>query len=116
MRTPLVMREGFRALSRFSTADSDIQTFPISCEEKVKPVFEPLQGNPAVFRVSTSQDTFPFRKKTPCPTHITIAERILLLRCFWKVGNPPEAKPGNQLSCRVHFWYRELFLFVAETS
>ena len=97
--TSLVMREGFMAFSRFSTSDSDIH---ISFEEKDKPVFEPLQGNPAIFRVSTSQDPFPLRKQNQCPTHIPIAERILLLRCFWKVGNPLESKPGNQLSCRDH--------------
>ena len=107
------MRQGPRALSRFSISDSDIH---ISCEEKDKPAFEPLQGNLAVFPVSTSRGPFPLRKQTLCPTHIHIAERILLLRCLWKVGIPLEYKPGNQPSCRVHVWYMELFLIVAVTS
>ena len=46
VRTPLVMGQGLRAFSRFSTSDSDIH---ISCEEKDEPAFKPLQCNPAVF-------------------------------------------------------------------
>ena len=107
------MKQGPRAFSRFPIADSDIH---ISCEENDEPAFEPLLVNPASFRVSTSQDPFPLRKQTQRPTHIPIAERILLLRCFWKVGIPLESKPGNQLSCPVHFWYTEPFLIVAVTS
>ena len=107
------MRQGPRAFPRFSTVDLDIH---ISCHEKDETAFEPLQGNPAFFRVSTSHCPFPIQKQTLCPTHIPIAERILLLRCLWKVGIPLELNPGNQLSCRVHLWYMELFLIVAVTS
>ena len=104
---------GTRAFSRFSTSDSEIH---ISSEEKDEHAFEPLQGNPAVFRVSTSRGSFPFRKQNPCPTHIPIAERILLLGCLWKVRIPLESKPGYHLSYQVHFWYMEVFLIVAVTS
>ena len=107
------MNQGPRAFSRFPIADSDIH---ISCEENDEPAFEPLLGNPASFQVSTSWGPFPLRKQSPCPTHIPIAERILLLRCFWKVGIPLESKPGNQLSCPVHLLYPELFFLVAVTS
>ena len=65
------MRQGPRAFSRFSTSDSDVEIFRfifyissysdiqihISCQEKDEPAFEPLQGNPAFFRVSTSHGT-----------------------------------------------------------
>ena len=113
MRPPLIMRQGHRAFSRFSTSDSNIH---ISCQDKNEPTFEPLQGNPAFFRVSTSHCPFPIQKQTLCPTHIPIDERILLLRCLWKVGIPLVSKPGNQLSCQVLSWYMELFLIVAVTS
>ena len=91
------MRQGHRAFSRFSTSDSDIH---ISCEEKDEPAFEPLQGNPAFFRLSISHCPFPIRKQTLGPTHIPIAEIILLLRCLWKFGIPLVLKPDNQLSFR----------------
>ena len=107
------MRQGPRALSRFSISDSDIH---ISCEEKDKPAFEPLQGNPAFSRDSPSRCPLPMQKQNLGPTHIHIAERILLLRCLWKVGIPLEYKPGNQPSCRVHVWYMELFLIAVVTS
>ena len=97
MRPPLIRMQGPTAFSRFSTSDSDIH---ISCEEKDEPVFEPLQGNPAFFRVNTSHCPFPIQKHTLGPTHIRIAERILLLRCLWKVGIPLVLKADNQLSFR----------------
>ena len=89
------MRQGTRAFSRFSTSDSDIH---ISCEEKDEPAFEPLQGNPAFFRVNTSHCPFPIRKEILGPTHIPIAERILLLSCLGKVDISLVSKPDNQLS------------------
>ena len=102
VRPPLIMRQGTRAFSRFSTSDSDIH---ISCEEKVQPAFETLQGNPAFFQLSTSHCPFPIQKQTLCPTHIPIAERILLLKCLWKVGIPLVLKPGNQVSFQVVLGY-----------
>ena len=104
-RPPRVMRQGLKAFSRFSNGDSDIH---ISCEEKDEPAFEPLQGNPSCFRVSTSRCPFYMRKQTLGPTHTPIAEKILLLRCLWKAGFPLESKPGNQLSSRDDLQYTEL--------
>ena len=105
VRPPLIMRQGPRAFSRFSTSDSDIH---ISCQEKDEPAFEPLQGNLACLRVSTSRCPFPMWKQILGPTHIPLAERSLLLRCLWKVGIPPVSKPDNQLSFREVLGYTEL--------
>ena len=107
------MKQGPRAFSMFPIGDSDIH---ISCEESSEHAFEQLLGNPASFRVSVSSGPFALRTQIPCPTHIPIAERILLLRCLGKVGIPLESKPGNQLSCPVPLWYSEVFLIVAVTS
>ena len=41
-------------------------------------------------------------------SHITFAERSLLLRCLWNVGLPLQSKPGNQLSSQNHMGYMEL--------
>ena len=95
VRPPLIMRQGPRTFSRFSTSDSDIH---ISCEEKDQAACEPLQGNLAFFRVSTSHCPFPIRKQTLGSTHIHIAERILLLKCLWIVRIPLVSKPDNQPS------------------
>ena len=103
------MRQGTRAFSMFSIGDSDIH---ISCQGKDEPAFEPLQCSPAFFRVSTSRSPFPMWKQTLGSTHIHIVERILLLRCLWKVGIPLESKAGNQLSYQVDFWCMEIFLVV----
>ena len=102
------MRQVSRAISGFSIGESDSN---ISCEEKDKPAFEPLQGNPAFSRDSPSRCPLPMQKQNLGPTHIHIAERILLLRCLFKVGIPLESKAGNQLSYRVDWWYTEIFLF-----
>ena len=99
------MRQGPRAFSRFSTSDSYIH---ISCEEKDERAFEPMQCNSAFFRVSISHFLFRIRKHTLGPTHIPIAERILLLRCLWEVGIPLVSKPDNQLSFRAVLGYKEL--------
>ena len=99
------MRQGSRAFSRFSTSDSDIH---ISFEEKDEPAFEPLQCNPAFFLVSTSHCPFPIQKQTLGPTHIPIIERILLLKCLWKVGIPLVSKPDNQVSFQEVLGYMEL--------
>ena len=94
VRPPLQMRRGLRAISRVSSGDSDI---PSSCEMKDKPEFEPLQGNPAFFRVRASRCPFQLRQPTQGTSHIHIAEGSLRLRCFWKVGLPLQLKQGNQL-------------------
>ena len=104
VRPRLTMKQGPRAFSRSSTSDSDIH---ISCEEKDQPAFYPLQGSAAFFRVSTSHCPFPMRKQILCPTHIPIAERILLLRCLWKVGIPLVSKPDNHLLFRDVSVYTE---------
>ena len=75
VRPPLIMRQGPRAFSRFSTSDSYIH---ISCEEKDERAFEPMQCNSAFFRVSISHFLFRIRKHTLGPTHIPIAETMLL--------------------------------------
>ena len=97
VRPPLIMRQGPWAFSRISTLESDIH---ISCEEKNQPAFEPLQGTPAFFPVSTSHCPFPIQKQTLGPTHIHIGDRILLLKCLWKVCMPLVSKPDTQLSFR----------------
>ena len=94
VRPPVEMRQGTRAFSRVSTGDSDI---PSSWEMKVEPSFNSLQINVALFQVRASWCPFNLRLETQGPTHIHIAERILLLRCLWKFGTPLESKPGNQL-------------------
>ena len=97
VRTPVQIRLGPRAFSRDSTGDSEI---PSSCDMKDEPAFKPLQRNPAFFRVSASWCPFPLRQKTQDPSHIPIAEGILLLICLWKVSITLHLKPGNQLSCQ----------------
>ena len=99
------MRQGPSAFSRVSTGDSDI---PISCEEKDDPAFKSLQGNPAFFRVNASRCLFHLRQHPQRPTHIPIADRILLLRFLWKVGIPFESKPGNQFSSQDDLQYTVL--------
>ena len=93
-RLPVDKMRGHRAFSRASTGDSDI---PSSCEMKDEPAFKSLQGNPAFFRFKASQCPFQLGQKTQGPSHIHIAERILLLWCLWKVGIPLDSKTGNQL-------------------
>ena len=90
---------------KFSTLDSDIRIF---CEEKDDPALKPLQGNPAFFRVSTSHCPFPIWKQILGPSHIPIAERILLLSCLCKVDIPLVSKPDNQLSFQDVLGYTEL--------
>ena len=95
VRPPVQMRRGPRAFFRVSTGASDI---PSSCEMKVEPAFNPLQGNLALFPVRASHCPLHLRQQTQGPSHIPIAEGSLLLRCLWKVGLPLQSKPGNQLS------------------
>ena len=95
LRPPVKMRWGPQAFSRVSTGDSDI---PSSCEMKDEPAFKSKLGHPAFFLVSVSRCPFHMRQQTQGPSHIPIAERSLLMRCFWKVGIPLESKLGNQLS------------------
>ena len=105
VRPPLIMRQGARAFSKFSKSESDLH---ISCEKKDQPEFDRLQGNPAFFQVITSHCPFPMRKQTLGPAHIPKAERILLLRCLWKVGIPVVSKLDNQLSFQEVLVYTEL--------
>ena len=101
LRPPVQMRRGPRVFPRVSTGYSDI---PLSCEMKDEPASDPLQGNPAFFRVRVSRCQLHLRQQTQGPTHIPVAERSLLLRCLWKVGIPLQSKPGNKLSSRDDLW------------
>ena len=94
VRTPVQIRLGPRAFSRDSTGESVI---PSSYEMKDESGFKPLQGNPAFFRVSASQCSFPLRQNLGYLSD-TYSEGILLLRCLWKAGIPLHSKPGNPLS------------------
>ena len=89
------MSRRHRAFCRISTGDSDI---PSHCEMKEEPAFQPLQGNPAFFRVRASRGPFHLKQKTQGPSHIHVPEGKLLLRCLWKVGISLQSKRGNQLS------------------
>ena len=73
------------AFSSVSTGDSEK---PSSCEMKDEPAFKPLQGNLTLFLVRASQYPLHLRQQIQGPSHITIAEGRLLLRCLWKVGLP----------------------------
>ena len=93
---PLVqMRWRPRAFCRISTGDSDILS---SCDMKDEPAFQPLQGNPAFFRVRASRGPFHLKQKTQFPSQIHFPEGKLHLRCLWKVGISLQSKRGNQLS------------------
>ena len=81
-----------RELSRVSTRDSDI---PSSCAMKNEPAFNPLPGNAAFFLVRASRGPLHLRQKTQIPSHIPIAEGMLLLSCLWKVILPLQSKTGN---------------------
>ena len=85
MRLPVQMKLGPRAFPMDCTEDSDI---PISCEMKDEPAFKPLQGNPTFFQVRESLYPLHVRQQIQGPTHIPIAEGMLLLRCLWE-GSPP---------------------------
>ena len=85
VRPPVVMTQGTRVSSRFSTQDSDI---PSSCQMKNEPAFKPLQGNPTLFLVRESRYPLHLRQKSQGPSHIPIAEGRLLLRCLFKDGLP----------------------------
>ena len=74
---------GTRFSSRISTEDSDI---PSSCQMKDEPAFKPLQGNPTLFLVRESQYALHLRQQNQGPSHKSIAQGRLLLRCLWKVG------------------------------
>ena len=64
VRTPVQIRLGPRAFSMDSTGESEI---PSSREMKDEPAFKPLPGNPAFFRVRSSQSSFPLRQKLRVP-------------------------------------------------
>ena len=87
VRPPVPMRRGTSVYSKVCTGDSDI---PSSCEMKDDPAFKPLQGNPTLFLFRASQYPLHLRQHTQGPSHIPIAEGMLLLRCLWKVGLPVE--------------------------
>ena len=99
------MKRISRAFSKVPTGDLDISS---SCEMNDVPAFKPLHGNPAFFRVRASRCSFPLTQQTQCPSHIPIAEGILLLSCLWIVGIPLQSYPGNQLSYRDHLVRSEL--------
>ena len=105
MRPPVQMRRGTGVFSRFSTGDSDI---PSSCEMKEEPAFKPLQGNLTFFRVRESRNPLHLRQQTQGPSHIPIAEGTLLLTCLWKVGQPLQWNPGNQLTFQDYMGCMEL--------
>ena len=65
--------------------DSDI---PLSCDMKDEPAFKPLQGNLTFFRVRESRYPLHVRQQIQRPSHITIAEGRLHLRCLWEGGLP----------------------------
>ena len=83
VRPPVQMRRETRVSSRISTQDSDN---PSSCDMKDEPAFRPLQGNPTLFLVRESQYPLNLKQKPQGPSHITIGEGRLLLRCLFKVG------------------------------
>ena len=58
----------------------------------------------------------PLEVTTQGPSHITVAERSLLLRFLQNVCIPLDLKPGNQLSSRVDLGYTELFRVAPVTS
>ena len=73
------------AFSRDFTEDSDI---PLFCEMKDEPAFKPVQGNPTFFRFREFRYPLHVRQQIQGPTHIPIAEGMLLLRCLWEGGLP----------------------------
>ena len=75
---------------------------------KDEPAFKPLQGNPSLFLVRASRYPLHLRQQTQGPSHIPIAEGLLLLRGLWKVGLPLQSNPGNQLSSRDDMGCTEL--------
>ena len=75
---------------------------------KDEPVFKPLQGNPAFFRVRESRCPFHLRQQTQGPSQIPIAEGCLDLRSLWKVGLPLKSKPAKQLSSQGDLGCTEL--------
>ena len=85
VRPPVQMRLRPRAFSRDCTEDSDI---PLSCEMKDEPAFKPLQGNTSFFRVRESRYPLHVRQQIQGPSHISIPEGRLLLRCLWEGGLP----------------------------
>ena len=79
------MRLRPRAVSRDCAEDSDI---PLSGDMEDESAFKPLQGNPTLFRVRESRYPLHVRQQIQGPSHILIAEGMLLLRCLWEVGLP----------------------------
>ena len=82
-RPPVQMRRGTRVSSRIATQDSDI---PSSFQMNDETAFKPLQVNPTLFLVRESWYPLHLRQKTQGPSHIPIAEGMLLLRYLFKVG------------------------------
>ena len=105
VRPPVQMRRGPMAFFKVYTGDSDN---PSSCEMEDEPAIKPLLGNPTFFQVRASLCPFHLRKQAQGPSHIPIAEGILLLMCLWKVGLPFQSKPWNHLSSRVDLGVTEL--------
>ena len=84
VRPNVQLRLGPRSFPKFSTGDL---VFPSSCVMKDDPVIKPLQGNPAFFQVRASWCPFHLRQQTHGPSHIHIAEGILLLRYCGKLAS-----------------------------
>ena len=59
---------------------------PLSCEMKDDPAFNPLQGNLTFFQVTESLYPLRVRQQIQGPSHISIAEGRLFLRCLWEGG------------------------------
>ena len=81
VRPTFQMRLGPRAFSRDRTEYSDLALY---CEMKEESAFKPLQGNPTLFRVRESRYPLHVREEIQGPSHITMAEGRLLLRCLWE--------------------------------
>ena len=79
------MKLGPRDFTRDCPEDSDI---PLSCEMKYNTAFKLLQGNLTFFRVRESWYPLHVRQQIQGPSHISIAEGRLLLRCLWEGGLP----------------------------
>ena len=93
--SPCPDEAGNRVFSRVSTGNSEI---PSSFEMKDEPAFNPVQGNMTLFLVRASWYPLHLRQQNQGPSHITIAEGKLHLRCWWKVVSNLQSKKGNHLS------------------
>ena len=89
MRAPVQMRWGTRVFSRVSTADTGFR-HPFILSDERQACIQATSGNPTLFLVRETRNPLNLRQKSQGPSHIPIAEGMLLLRCLWKVGLPVE--------------------------